>query len=73
MASEEDYARNAKDAQEWAERATSAEDRQGWLRIARGWLDLMRKSQQAFRLPRDRQPEQRVEGHEFPKSGRVQK
>jgi len=37
---EEEYLRNAKDAQEWADRAVSEEDRQGWLRIAQGWLNL---------------------------------
>jgi hypothetical protein len=37
---EEEYLRNAKDAQEWADRAVTAEDREGWLRIAQGWLNL---------------------------------
>jgi len=37
---EEEYLRNAKDAQEWADRAATEEDRQGWLRIAQGWLNL---------------------------------
>jgi len=37
---EEEYLQNAKDAQEWADRAVTEEDRQGWLRIAQGWLNL---------------------------------
>jgi len=37
---EEEYLQNAKDAQEWADRAVTEEDRQNWLRIAQGWLNL---------------------------------
>ena len=37
---EEEYLQNAKDAQEWADRAITAEDREGWLKIAQGWLNL---------------------------------
>jgi hypothetical protein len=37
---EEEYLRNAKDAQEWADRAATEEDRRSWLKIAQGWLSL---------------------------------
>lgn len=40
MKREEEYLRNAKDAQDWADRAATAEDREGWLKVAQGWLSL---------------------------------
>ncbi len=49
---EEEYLQNAKDAQEWADRAGSAEDRESWLKIAQSWLNLFtRRTAQASKGP----------------------
>ena len=44
MGRADDYLRNAKDAQDWADRASTQQDREGWLKIARGWVSLVRRS-----------------------------
>ena len=38
------YRRRAAEAQEQAERTVSVVDREAWLRVARGWLALIRKA-----------------------------
>ena len=38
------YRRRAAEAQEQADRTVSDVDREAWLRVARGWLALIRKS-----------------------------
>jgi len=70
MGSNEEYARNARDAEEWAQRSTSHEDRQNWLRIARGWLDLLRKSEDMSPSPQDQCSAKRREKCESSKSNR---
>ena len=42
MGRNEDYLRNAKDAQEWADRARTRAVRERWLKVARGWLRLFK-------------------------------
>jgi hypothetical protein len=37
------YLRQAKDAQNYAERARTEEDRRAWLRLAHAWLALIRQ------------------------------
>jgi len=51
---EQEYLRNAKDAQEWADRAVTAEDRAGWLRIAQGWLYLFTRWTHSAELRKSR-------------------
>jgi hypothetical protein len=41
MSKEQDFRRNAEEAQRQANRTTSAEDKAAWLRIAEGWLSLL--------------------------------
>jgi hypothetical protein len=41
----DEYRRYANEAQECADRSLSEKDRAGWLRIAQGWLNLMRDYQ----------------------------
>jgi hypothetical protein len=54
MDKQDEYRRNAEYAQHMADHAGMVEDRASWLRIAAGWLSLLRrkktgeKSQQAF-------------------------
>ncbi len=44
---DDEFRRNADDAQAWADRAKNDDERAGWLRVVRGWLDLIRKPTQA--------------------------
>jgi hypothetical protein len=50
--SNDEYRRLAADAQRQADRARNDDDRASWLRIAQGWLSMIRKrgmtSQEAF-------------------------
>jgi hypothetical protein len=43
MNKEDEYRRNADEAQQWADKSSSDLDRAAWLRIAEGWLHLIRK------------------------------
>jgi hypothetical protein len=43
MNKDDEYRRNADEAQQWVDRATSDLDRAAWLRIAQGSLQLIRK------------------------------
>ncbi|WP_377831161.1 hypothetical protein ACFKHW_38585 (plasmid) [Bradyrhizobium lupini] len=43
MHSDDEYRRQAADAQKEADRARYDEDRASWLRVAQGWLSLIRK------------------------------
>ena len=38
----EEYLRQANEAQKWADRAMTDKAKAAWLRIAQGWLDLIR-------------------------------
>lgn len=38
----EQYRRNAAYARQWAERASNADDKKKWLRLAEGWQSLIR-------------------------------
>jgi hypothetical protein len=50
MTSDDEYRRQAADAQKQADRARNDEDRASWLHIAQGWLSLIRKptAEEAF-------------------------
>ena len=53
MSNNDEYRRQAGEAQKQADRAHSEVDRESWLRVAQGWLSLIRKpprstAQQAF-------------------------
>jgi hypothetical protein len=43
MATQDEYRRNAAEAQRQADRAISEVDRASWLRVAQGWLSLLKK------------------------------
>jgi hypothetical protein len=43
MSSDDEYRRQAADAQKQADRARNDDDRESWLRVAQGWLSLIRK------------------------------
>jgi hypothetical protein len=43
MTSDDEYRRQANDAQKQADRARNDMDRESWLRVAQGWLSLIRK------------------------------
>jgi hypothetical protein len=45
MASDDENRRQAADAQKQADRARNDMDRESWLRIAQGWLSMLRKPQ----------------------------
>ena len=42
MKRDEEFRRNAAEAQRWADRAKNDEDRAAWLRVAQGWLSLLK-------------------------------
>jgi hypothetical protein len=42
MQKDDEYRQNAKLAQEQADKAVSQVDRESWLRVAQGWLSLIR-------------------------------
>jgi hypothetical protein len=44
---DDEFRRNADDAQAWADRAKTDDERAGWLRVVQGWLELIRKPTQA--------------------------
>jgi hypothetical protein len=44
---DEEFRRNADDAQAWADRAKTDDERAQWLRVMQGWLDLIRKPAKA--------------------------
>ena len=46
MDKDDDYRKQAAYAQAWADRAINPIDKASWLRIAQGWLSLIRKPQQ---------------------------
>jgi hypothetical protein len=52
MGTQDEYRRNAADAQKEADRARNAIDREAWLRVAQGWLSLLvkpaRTAQESF-------------------------
>jgi hypothetical protein len=43
MSKDEEYRRQAADAEKQARLAKSGFDRESWLRIAQGWMSLLRK------------------------------
>jgi hypothetical protein len=47
MHSEDEYRRQAAEAQKEADRAIHDDDRASWLRVAQGWLSLIRKRPQS--------------------------
>jgi len=42
MGNDEEYRRHAAEAQSWADKAKSDADRAAWLRLAQGWLRLIK-------------------------------
>jgi hypothetical protein len=42
MGKDEEYRRRAADAQSWADKAKSDADREAWVRVAQGWLLLIK-------------------------------
>ena len=48
MGTQDDYRRNAAEAQRQADRAISEIDRAAWLRVAQGWLSLLTKRPQTL-------------------------
>ena len=43
MANDEDeYRRQAEEAKRWADKVISPHDKAAWLRVAQGWLDLVK-------------------------------
>ena len=46
MGTQDEYRRRAAEAQRQADRATSEMDRASWLRIAQGWMSMVRSSPQ---------------------------
>jgi hypothetical protein len=44
MDRDDEYRRQVAEAQAWADRTVSAVDKESWLRIAQGWLALIRRS-----------------------------
>jgi hypothetical protein len=47
MNKDDEYRRNAAEAQEWADKAKTDSDRAAWLRVVQGWLGLLRKRPQS--------------------------
>jgi hypothetical protein len=43
MASDDDYRKQAAEAQAMADRTTNEADKESWLRVAQGWLSLIRR------------------------------
>jgi hypothetical protein len=43
MDQDDEYRKQAAEAQAWADRTISAVDKESWLRIAQGWMALIRK------------------------------
>ena len=43
MDTDDEYRKRAADAQAWADRTVSSVDKESWLRIAQGWLALIRR------------------------------
>jgi hypothetical protein len=48
MGTQDEYRRNATEAQRQADRAVSDVDRASWLRVGQGWLSLLKKSSQTL-------------------------
>jgi hypothetical protein len=46
MSTQDDYRKNAAEAQRQADRTVSLVDREAWLRVAQGWLSLLKKPPQ---------------------------
>ena len=46
MSTDDEYRKQANYAQDMAERLTSPLDKESWLRVAQGWLSLIRKRPQ---------------------------
>ena len=48
MSTQDDYRKNAAEAQRQADRTVSLVDREAWLRMAQGWLSLLKKPPQTL-------------------------
>jgi hypothetical protein len=48
MSTQDDYRKNAAEAQRQADRTASLVDREAWLRVAQGWLSLLKKPPQTL-------------------------
>ena len=47
MDKDDEYRKQAADAQAWADRTVSSVDKESWMRIARGWLALTSRPKQS--------------------------
>jgi hypothetical protein len=61
---DDEYRRNAAEAQSWADKAKSADDRAAWLGVVQGWLGLIRKPRRSAEKSFDEQVKVRDTGQE---------
>src|SRR5438874_8822455 len=64
MDKDDEYRRQAAEAQSLADRSISAADKSAWLRIAQGWLSLVRRARQSDRDVFDAETKARGTGQE---------
>jgi hypothetical protein len=64
MDKDDEYRKQAAEAQNWADRTISAVDKASWLRIAQGWLALISRPKQTDREAFDADTKARRTGQE---------
>ena len=64
MSRDTEYRRNAAEAQAWADKARTDQDRAAWLRVVQGWLGLIHKPRQTDQNRFDEQTKARGTGQE---------
>jgi hypothetical protein len=64
MSTDEEYRRQAADAEKQAKSAKFDTDREAWLRIAQGWMSLLRKRAQSAQETFDAQSNAKGTGQE---------
>jgi hypothetical protein len=68
MGTQDEYRRNAAEAQKMADRARSDHDRASWLRVAQGWLSLLTKRPQTAQESFDQETSDKGTGQDESKS-----
>ena len=68
MGSQEEYRRNASEAQRQADKARNEADRASWLRVAQGWLSLLKNRPQTDEAAFDQTVADRGTGQEQSKA-----
>jgi hypothetical protein len=68
MGTQDEYRRNAAEAQRHADRALTEEDRASWLRLAQGWLSLLPMRMQSAQESFDEQVADKGTGQDESKS-----